>query len=121
MSKHASYEIRDAIHATIRFDDPEKAVINSRPVQRLRHIRQLGSAYMLYPGGTYSRFEHSLGTMELATRVFDAVTRRDPEQLPEVERLIARHRKALPRWRHAVRMAALCHDIGHLPFSHSAE
>jgi uncharacterized protein len=117
----ASYEIRDAIHATIRFDERERSVINSASVQRLRHIRQLGSAYLLYPGATYSRFEHSLGTMELATRVFDTVMAADPDLPPSLLDLLSKHRPERERWRYAVRMAALCHDIGHLPFSHSAE
>jgi len=116
-----TYEIRDAIHATIRFDELEKAVINSAPVQRLRHIRQLGSASLVYPGGTYSRFEHSLGTMELATRVFDRIVSPDSDSPPSVTALLEVERPQLAHWRHAARMAALCHDIGHLPFSHSAE
>ncbi|HEX9755542.1 MAG TPA: HD domain-containing protein, partial [Gemmatimonadales bacterium] len=73
-----------------------------------------------YPGATHRRFEHSLGVMELATRVFDVVTREenltDPlrSELGELQQ-----RRAY--WRNALRMAALCHDIGHLPFSHAAE
>jgi HD superfamily phosphohydrolase len=78
--------------------------------------------YLVYPGATHRRFEHSLGVMELAGQVFDVVT--DPlhvspevmEYLPEIAEDEVR-----TYWRRVLRMAALCHDIGHLPFSHAAE
>ncbi|MGH2596025.1 MAG: HD domain-containing protein [Actinomycetota bacterium] len=84
---------------------------------------QLALASLLYPGATHSRFEHSLGVMELAGRVFDSIT--EPERvtddigdsLPQLK-----DRATLDSyWRRAVQVAALCHDIGHAPFSHAAE
>jgi uncharacterized protein len=116
------HEIRDPIHVFVRLSSDERKVLDSRPFQRLRQIHQLALSYLVYPGATHRRFEHSLGVMELAGRVFDVVTRED--------RLSDRVRSALPElsdvrsreyWRCALRMAALCHDIGHLPFSHAAE
>lgn len=116
------HEFCDPIHSFVRVDSAERTVIDSKPVQRLRHIHQLATAYLVYPGATHRRFEHSLGTMELAGRVYDVVTRPSamsgevrelcPEADNEQERLY---------WRRVVRLAALCHDIGHLPFSHAAE
>ena len=117
-----SHEIRDPIHVFVRLDTDERAVLNSRPFQRLRHIHQLALTYLVYPGATHRRFEHSLGVMELAGRVFDVVTRGDAvtdpvrERLPEIS-----DTEKLRYWRRVLRMAALCHDIGHLPFSHAAE
>jgi len=78
--------------------------------------------YLIYPGATHKRFEHSLGVMELAGRVFDVVT--DPDNVTDdikdlLGPLNAPDQRAY--WRRVVRMAALCHDIGHLPFSHAAE
>ncbi len=117
-----THEIRDPIHVFVRLNTDERALLNSRPFQRLRDIHQLALTYLLYPGATHKRFEHSLGVMELATRVFDVVTNKD-----NVSRRI---RKLLPEigtkakrthWRATLRMAALCHDLGHLPFSHTAE
>jgi HD superfamily phosphohydrolase len=116
------HEIRDPIHVFVRLDSDERNVLDSRPFQRLRHIHQLGMTHLLYPGATHKRFEHSLGVMELASRVFDVVTR--PENrtdeirnlLPEIEDDDKRR-----YWRRVLRMAALCHDLGHLPFSHTAE
>ena len=73
MSKHF-HEIRDPIHVFVRLDTDEREVLDSRPFQRLRHIHQLALTYLLYPAATHKRFEHSLGVMELAGRVFDVVT-----------------------------------------------
>jgi len=68
------HEIRDPIHVFIRLSNDERKVLDSRPFQRLRQIHQLGLTYLVYPGATHRRFEHSLGVMELAGRVYDVVT-----------------------------------------------
>ena len=121
MAKHL-HEIRDPVHTFVRLDSDEREVLDSRPFQRLRHIHQLALTYLVYPGATHKRFEHSLGVMELASRVFDIVTNRDNltdrirTRLPELNQPIR-----LAYWRRVLRMAALCHDVGHLPFSHAAE
>lgn len=114
-------EIRDPIHDFITLDEDERRVVDSRPFQRLRHITQLALTHLVYPGATHKRFEHSLGVMELATRIFNVVTRRDKVQrFPEVARLIPEATE-LAYWRRVLRLAALFHDVGHLPFSHAAE
>lgn len=116
------HEIRDPIHVFVHLDSYEKKVLDSRPFQRLRNITQLALTYLLYPGATHKRFEHSLGVMELAGRVFDVVT--NPANVTdEVRDLLPDlgNKDALSYWKHVLRMAALCHDIGHLPFSHAAE
>ncbi len=121
MAKHF-HEIRDPIHVFIRLDSHERRVLDSRPFQRLRYIHQLALTYLVYPGASHKRFEHSLGVMELASRVFDVVTAQENvsetvrQHLPEITK-----RDDLPYWKRVLRMAALCHDIGHLPFSHAAE
>ncbi len=117
------HEIRDPIHTFIRVDSDERMVVDSAPVQRLRHIHQLAMTCLVYPGATHRRFEHSLGVMELAGRVFDVVTA--PGNLDDSVRKLAGDELDVPErrlsWRRALRIAALCHDIGHLPFSHAAE
>jgi len=116
------HEIRDPIHNFIRLDSNERKVLDSRSFQRLRYIHQLGLTYLLYPGATHRRFEHSLGVMELASRVYDVIT--NPANIfhdtvrDEVPPLCSFNHQY---WRQVLRMAALCHDIGHLPFSHTAE
>ena len=68
------HEIRDQIHVFVRLDSDERNVLDSKPFQRLRHIHELGMTYsLLSPQAAPRRFEHSLGVMELASRVFDVV------------------------------------------------
>jgi len=116
------HEIRDPIHGFIKIFQDERVILDSKPVQRLRDIHQLGLTYLLYPSATHKRFEHSLGVMELATRVFDVITSPENilpelrEELPELD-----NKDQLRYWRRVVRVAALCHDLGHLPFSHAVE
>jgi HD superfamily phosphohydrolase len=114
-------EIRDPLHVFVRLDAPEQAVLNSAPFQRLRSIHQLALTYLVYPGATHRRFEHSLGVMELATRIFDVVT--DPRNVEhdEAREAIPDEQDTVKYWRRVLRLAALCHDLGHLPFSHAAE
>ena len=115
------HEVRDAVHVFIHFEDAERAVIDSRPFQRLREIHQLALSYLVYPGASHKRFEHSLGVMEVAGRIFDVVTR--PDKVSDAVRdVIPEHGGSEHQyWRSVLRMAALCHDTGHLPFSHGAE
>jgi HD superfamily phosphohydrolase len=103
---------RDPIHGFIHADQLEQALVNCRPLQRLRSIHQLGFTYLVYPGAEHSRFSHVLGAMELAGRVYDALAAKAPQILDPRPRSAERR---------LVRVAALVHDIGHAPFSHSAE
>lgn len=113
LSRH-QYKICDSLHGFIRFGQVEKRVIDSRPFQRLRYIRQLGVTYLIYPGGAHARFEHSLGVMELASRIYDTLVLRETGVVP-------RSAEEREYWRLILRLGALCHDMGHLPFSHTAE
>jgi len=110
MSRQRGGRIRDPIHGTIRFDEAELSLIDHRSFQRLRWIKQLGLADLAYPGATHTRYSHGLGTTHIATRMFDWVSR-DFELLPDERR----------RLRTTVRVAALCHDLGHAPLSHTTE
>jgi len=122
LKKKSRTKVRDPIHVFIELDDEERGRLDSPAFQRLRHIHQLAMTYLVYPGATHKRFEHSLGVMELAGRAFDVIT--NPENvldcliqwLPEV-----RDSESRSYWRRVLRAAALCHDMGHLPFSHAAE
>ncbi|ADQ14048.1 hypothetical protein [Halanaerobium hydrogeniformans] len=62
-----THEIRDPIHIFIKLSSEERKVLDSPQFQRLRYIHQLALTYLVYPGATHNRFEHSLGTMELAS------------------------------------------------------
>lgn len=114
-----THEFRDPIHTFITLDSEERKIVDSSPFQRLRHIHQLATSFLIYPGASHKRFEHSLGVMHLAGIVFDVVTKQENIHRDVAE--IYPLRDAQSYWRRVVRLAALCHDIGHLPFSHAAE
>jgi len=99
-------EIRDPIHGYIFISELEKRVIDTTIFQRLRRIKQLGGAYLTYPGAEHTRFGHSLGAMHLAGIVGEHLINLGLMGEEEIEYL---------------RIAALLHDIGHGPFSHVYE
>src|SRR5262249_8019317 len=101
--------IRDPLWDNVRLDRPALLALDTPPVQRLRYIRQVGHAFLVYPGATHTRFEHGLGAYHL--------TRRALATLDEYGEL----REVSDEDCLAVRLAALLHDIGHYPFSHALE
>lgn len=105
-------EVRDPIHGAVQVTDAEAHVVDHPFVQRLRGIKQMGFSELPFPGAVHTRYAHSVGVMELAGRAFDAVVKAERGVLP------ADRRAAL---RSCVRLAALCHDLGHAPFSHCTE
>jgi len=107
----STYEIRDPIHGTIIIDEVERQVVDHPWVQRLRHVRQLGFVNLVYPGAVHDRFQHSLGVMHLAGERF----RRLRPGFGDFSAADLDH-----AWRVA-RFAGLLHDVGHPPFSHTAE
>ncbi len=110
------FKICDPVHGFIRFGSAEAGVIDSAPFQRLRYIHQMGTAYLVYPGANHTRFEHSLGVMELVGRIYAILTAPHNQIFP-----LGKSVEELNYWLLVVRLAALCHDMGHLPFSHTAE
>jgi len=101
--------IRDAVHGDIDFTDDELRVIDTPEFQRLRQIKQLGAAHLVYPSAVHTRFEHSLGTCGVAKRIIDQVRRNcgGGAVSREDERVIG--------------IYALLHDITHIPFGHTLE
>ena len=100
------YEVRDPIHGLIQLSQKELDIINTKAFQRLRRIRQLAMAFLVYPGTLHTRFDHSIGVMHIAGRICDRLKQRGEISDEDCKR---------------VRLAALLHDIGHGPFSHVSE
>lgn len=112
MSHKSQLKICDPLYDYIYFDEGESQLIQHPLFQRLRSIRQMGFSGEAFPSGTHSRFAHSLGVCHLAGRAFDSIFEKNPDWLSE---------KKKQAFRSSVRMAALLHDIGHGPLSHSSE
>lgn len=116
------HRLRCAIHGFIRYSDAERAIIDHAIFRRLRWIRQLALTELVYPGATHTRFEHSLGVMEMATRIFDRLAAQKGDLIERVLGQVEGLKDAtLAKARQACRLAALLHDVGHCCFSHAAE
>jgi uncharacterized protein len=101
--------VRDPLWNTIRLDDTACRIIDTPEFQRLRLVRQLGLAYLVYPGANHTRFDHALGVYHLARRALRLLGERN-----ELDDLDPAECRLVP-------YAALLHDIGHFPFSHAVE
>ncbi len=94
--------VRDPIHGNIRFEGLFLDLLETPEIQRLHGIKQLGFAYMVFPGANHTRLEHSLGAYKMASLAADSLS------LPDEEREL-------------IECASLLHDLGHGPFSHTLE
>src|SRR5687767_15553625 len=101
--------IRDPLWNNIRVEPLALRLIDTAAFQRLRYVRQLGLAFLVYPGASHSRFEHALGTYHLARRALALLEERG--DLRGLGDTVCAE----------IRLAALLHDIGHYPFSHALE
>jgi len=98
--------IIDPVHGDIGLSELETKILDTATFQRLRHLKQLGFASMVYPNASYSRFAHSLGVLYIMSKVIDVFCRNNKLDENHVQKL---------------RIAALVHDIGHYPYSHLME
>jgi HD superfamily phosphohydrolase len=106
--------IRDPVHGDVYLTHEEIAVLDTPEMQRLRGVKQLGTAYLVYPGALHTRFDHSIGSLHMASRMIEAVNRSfelDPAGCVGVGEEEAR----------VIRIAALVHDVTHIPFGHNIE
>lgn len=104
-------EFNDPVWGTITLYAPELVVLDSPLLQRLRSIRQLGVAHWVYPGANHTRLEHCLGVVHQIERLVGSIN----STFPEDQKIIQ------APFRRLLRLAALCHDIGHGLFSHVSE
>jgi hypothetical protein len=98
----ASKVVRDPLHGNIRIKGVIAALLESPEVQRLYNIKQLGFAHLVFPGAHHTRLEHSLGSYAIASRIAETLSLKSPEY-------------------NIITCAALLHDVGHGPFSHTLE
>jgi HD superfamily phosphohydrolase len=98
--------VRDAVHGDIALGALEMELIDTPEFQRLRGIKQLGTASLVFPSAVHTRFEHSLGTSWMAHRIVDAVRR--GHTVSDDEETV-------------IRVTALVHDMTHIPFGHTLE
>ena len=102
-------EVRDPVHGSIKINDEEISIIESPFFQRLRNIKQLGFSEYIFPGATHTRYIHSIGVMDISSKVFIQLFK----DFDFDENLRKLHE--------TVRLACLLHDIGHAPLSHTTE
>lgn len=141
-------KIRDSLHDTIPFTEEERIIINSKEFQRLRRIYQTAFTHYAFPGATHTRFQHSLGVMHVAGLMLNSIITNQRSLLSSLETAcfstpkhiceslwenekvngsLSDTKKAVeflensPYLAQCLRFAALLHDCGHAPFSHSGE
>jgi len=126
--------ITDPVHGDVNLSRLEVAVVDSRPFQRLRRVRQLGNSHLVYPGAVHSRFSHSLGTVKAAQFLLDQVRSQQYSLRPTPDLLSQWRRQGHPAGQHIsvfdsnwaeatvlARLGALLHDLCHVPAGHTVE
>ncbi len=106
--------IRDPVHGDVYLTHEEVALLDTREMQRLRGVKQLGAAHLVFPGAVHTRFDHSIGVLHCAARMIDAINvsaHLEPRACLAVGEEEAR----------VVRLAALLHDVTHIPLGHALE
>lgn len=104
-------DLNDPIWKIVRLNSLEVALLDLPLFQRLRHVRQLGLAHLVYPTATHSRLDHSIGTMIAAKRMFEMI-RQNSDSMPN---------DLMDNFAKITSFAALLHDVGHTAFSHCGE
>ena len=121
-------KITDPIHGDIPITQLEAAILDSRPMQRLRRVRQLGSVQLVYPGASHSRFAHALGALRVAQDLMDVVASQHLGPVPVSDLFTewksnsaAEYDRMVAEATVLARLGGLLHDVGHIPFGHTVE
>lgn len=107
MDTYSFKRISDPVHGTIGLSKPETQILGTRTVQRLRNVKQLGLAHLVFPGANYSRLSHALGVCHITGQILASLRSNGTKITDEEIQLY--------------RLAGLLHDVGHYPFSHATE
>ena len=106
--------MRDPVHGDVYLTHEEMRLLDTPEFQRLRGVKQLGAAYLVFPGSLHTRFDHSIGTVHMTQRLIDSVNlsfELDPAASLAISEEEAR----------VIRIAGLLHDVTHIPLGHSIE
>lgn len=106
--------MRDPVHGDVYLTHEELRLLDTPEMQRLRGIKQLGTAYLVYPGSLHTRFDHSIGTTHIAQKMIDSINlsfELDPATSLAITDEEAR----------VIRIAGLLHDVTHIPYGHNIE
>src|SRR5262249_18294620 len=106
--------LRDPVHGDVYLTHEELLVLDTPEMQRLRGIKQLGTAFLVYPGAVHTRFDHSIGVLHMTQRMIEAINRNF--ELAPRDTLGIGEREA-----RVLRIAALVHDVTHIPYGHHIE
>ena len=107
-TEYRAKRIADPIHGTIGLSQLEVELLSTQAFQRLRNVKQLGLAHLVFPGADYSRLSHSIGVNHVTARILEALRHNTQQNITDSEYKL-------------YRLAGLMHDIGHYPFSHTFE
>ena len=99
--------VRDPLWKNINLSGPLLKLISQRSVQKLARIKQLGPSYLVYPGATHTRLNHSLGVFHIAKRIMETLVSNSTERILSLAGV------------KAFLCASLLHDLGHFPYAHS--
>jgi HD superfamily phosphohydrolase len=117
--RESKQELFLPVHGHVELFTEEIAIIDHPAFQRLRRVRQLGMAHMVFPGATHNRFEHSVGAVHVAKLIVDHVNANSEKSRDRFSQwTMAKINQPTTRF---IRLAALLHDVGHLPFGHTLE
>ncbi len=108
------FVLREPVHGDVYLSKDEGRLLDTREMQRLRGISQLGLAHLVFPGARHSRFEHSIGTLHMTSRLVSSVHRNADLEGGGLRVVSADEERLL-------RAAALVHDVTHIPFGHNIE
>ncbi|CAH6421548.1 HD domain-containing protein [uncultured virus] len=120
-------QIHDRVHGFIKISNLASLIIDSCEFQRLRYLHQLGTCHYVFPSATHTRFEHSLGTYYLAGRLLESLKKNSSlfeinkgiDEIEELKEYASNKINKLDKYIiELIKIAALCHDLGHGPFSH---